>query len=273
MFLYSSRIIEETWRIELCNIAPRKERRDCLPSKSPISLHHQSQPFPRGINSNQLVFPFLLSHQCNFFPPLLIQRIDSNLHLQGNSKTTISTLTFGFSLLLWHSLKELLHWLLLFSTMATKIKGIYKGFKFISQIFVVKEREMEIGYPTDVKHVAHIGWDGPSGTAPSWMNEFKTPPDFATTTLSNARDQNSLAFSSWSSQDFDQSIGNQPISNSFSNIPSSDLPNIPKKVKTKKKTRSSSPTSLSTSSTSSLAMKSKAAYHELDSTPNLQVKK
>ncbi|KAJ9169054.1 hypothetical protein P3X46_020522 [Hevea brasiliensis] len=157
--------------------------------------------------------------------------------------------------------------------MATKIKGIYKGFKFISQIFVVKEREMEIGYPTDVKHVAHIGWDGPSGTAPSWMNEFKTPPDFATTTLSNARDQNSLAFSSWSSQDFDQSIGNQPISNSFSNIPSSDLPNIPKKVKTKKKTRSSSPTSLSTSSTSSLAMKSKAAYHELDSTPNLQVKK
>lgn len=36
---------------------------------------------------------------------------------------------------------------------------------------VVKEREMEIGYPTDVKHVAHIGWDGPSGSgsAPSWV--------------------------------------------------------------------------------------------------------
>lgn len=32
---------------------------------------------------------------------------------------------------------------------------------------VVKDREMEIGYPTDVKHVAHIGWDGQSGTAPS----------------------------------------------------------------------------------------------------------
>lgn len=28
---------------------------------------------------------------------------------------------------------------------------------------------MEIGYPTDVKHVAHIGWDGQSGTAPSWV--------------------------------------------------------------------------------------------------------
>lgn len=34
---------------------------------------------------------------------------------------------------------------------------------------VVKEREIEIGYPTDVKHVAHIGWDGASGTAPSWV--------------------------------------------------------------------------------------------------------
>ncbi|XP_043807616.1 CRIB domain-containing protein RIC10 isoform X3 [Manihot esculenta] len=99
---------------------------------------------------------------------------------------------------------------------------------------------MEIGYPTDVKHVAHIGWDGASGTPPSWMNEFKTPPDFATTTLSDARDPNSLAFSSWSSQDFDQSIGNQPVLNSFSSIPSSDLPKIPKKSKTKRKMRSSS---------------------------------
>lgn len=28
---------------------------------------------------------------------------------------------------------------------------------------------MEIGFPTDVKHVAHIGWDGPSDSAPSWV--------------------------------------------------------------------------------------------------------
>lgn len=85
--------------------------------------------------------------------------------------------------------------------MGTKIKGVFKGFKFISQIFgkpplsacyrnrinrvlfvhqdyefwfgffviVMKERELEIGYPTDVKHVAHIGWDGSSGSAPSWV--------------------------------------------------------------------------------------------------------
>ncbi|KAE8724415.1 CRIB domain-containing protein RIC10 [Hibiscus syriacus] len=62
-------------------------------------------------------------------------------------------------------------------TMAGKIKGIYKGFKCISQIFAVKEREMEIGHPTDVKHVAHIGLDHSSAVAPSWMNEFKTSPD------------------------------------------------------------------------------------------------
>ncbi|KAL0548120.1 hypothetical protein IC582_012565 [Cucumis melo] len=38
---------------------------------------------------------------------------------------------------------------------------------------------MQIGLPTDVKHVAHIGWDGPSGNqnnTPSWMNEFKSSP-------------------------------------------------------------------------------------------------
>ncbi|XP_020868929.1 CRIB domain-containing protein RIC8, partial [Arabidopsis lyrata subsp. lyrata] len=38
-----------------------------------------------------------------------------------------------------------------------------------------KEQEMQIGSPTDVKHVAHIGWDGGSvnQNPPSWMNDFK----------------------------------------------------------------------------------------------------
>ncbi|XP_058199475.1 CRIB domain-containing protein RIC10-like isoform X2 [Rhododendron vialii] len=86
--------------------------------------------------------------------------------------------------------------------MATKIKGIYKGFKYITQIFVVKEREMEIGYPTDVKHVAHIGWDGPSGSAPSWMNEFNVASDFAATSIGNITGTRgtSSAISTWSSQ-------------------------------------------------------------------------
>jgi hypothetical protein len=41
-----------------------------------------------------------------------------------------------------------------------------------------KEAEMQIGFPTDVKHVAHIGWDGPSATAnnpavPNWVSRHK----------------------------------------------------------------------------------------------------
>ncbi|KAL7608129.1 hypothetical protein Lser_V15G12204 [Lactuca serriola] len=58
------------------------------------------------------------------------------------------------------------------------------------------EREMEIGYPTDVKHAAHIGWDGSSSSAPSWMNEFKTTPNFAATAIGNS----ASGLSAWSSQ-------------------------------------------------------------------------
>ena len=32
-----------------------------------------------------------------------------------------------------------------------------------------KEPEIQIGNPTDVKHVAHIGNDGPFNNAPSWV--------------------------------------------------------------------------------------------------------
>ena len=58
--------------------------------------------------------------------------------------------------------------------MSTKVKGFLKGFKYISQIFEEKEDEIEIGLPTDVKHVAHIGSDDPSANAPTWMNEYKS---------------------------------------------------------------------------------------------------
>ncbi|XP_057471111.1 CRIB domain-containing protein RIC6-like [Actinidia eriantha] len=54
----------------------------------------------------------------------------------------------------------------------TTMKGLLKGLRYISQIFdSKKEEEMQIGHPTDVKHVAHIGWDGPSANTPNWMNE------------------------------------------------------------------------------------------------------
>lgn len=32
-----------------------------------------------------------------------------------------------------------------------------------------KEDEIQIGLPTDVKHVAHIGWDGPAAESPTWV--------------------------------------------------------------------------------------------------------
>ncbi|KAK8940667.1 hypothetical protein KSP39_PZI009778 [Platanthera zijinensis] len=54
-----------------------------------------------------------------------------------------------------------------------KMKGLLKGLRYISQIFdeEEEEKELQIGYPTDVKHVAHIGCDGTSTDALSWVNE------------------------------------------------------------------------------------------------------
>ncbi|KAI4342665.1 hypothetical protein MLD38_027259 [Melastoma candidum] len=58
--------------------------------------------------------------------------------------------------------------------MPAKVKGFLKGLKYIQQIFDgPKEPELQIGLPTDVKHVAHIGGAGPSSNmTPSWMSEF-----------------------------------------------------------------------------------------------------
>lgn len=39
-------------------------------------------------------------------------------------------------------------------------------------INVDEEDEMEIGYPTDVCHVSHIGWDSSPSSAPSWVRYF-----------------------------------------------------------------------------------------------------
>ncbi|KAF0909309.1 hypothetical protein E2562_034949 [Oryza meyeriana var. granulata] len=68
--------------------------------------------------------------------------------------------------------------------MSTKMKkGILRPFRYISNMMDGKEgaQEMQIGFPTDVKHVAHIGWDGPSVTnnnagAPSWMKDYHSAP-------------------------------------------------------------------------------------------------
>ncbi|KAL6990812.1 hypothetical protein U1Q18_008934, partial [Sarracenia purpurea var. burkii] len=132
----------------------------------------------------------------------------------------------------------------------------------------VKEREMEIGYPTDVKHVAHIGWDGPSGSAPSWMNQFATASDFTATSIGNIN-----GTSTWSSQDF-ESMERQPALEMLKlGLPPTDLPSVPKKHRRRKKTKStSSPKSSSSSSRSSRAAKSKTKYVEDNARPtNLEM--
>lgn len=41
-----------------------------------------------------------------------------------------------------------------------------------------KEQDFQIGLPTDVKHVAHVGWDGPGSAnstsidSPNWVQIF-----------------------------------------------------------------------------------------------------
>ncbi|KAE9450579.1 hypothetical protein C3L33_17515, partial [Rhododendron williamsianum] len=74
------------------------------------------------------------------------------------------------------------------------VHRLVKTIKSFSHLFVYKEEmeersemEMEIGFPTDVKHVTHIGWDGtntmikPDHKGSSWGNENLSvtapPPD------------------------------------------------------------------------------------------------
>ncbi|KAK3156066.1 hypothetical protein QOZ80_2AG0102440 [Eleusine coracana subsp. coracana] len=133
--------------------------------------------------------------------------------------------------------------------MAIKMKGIFKGLKIISQMFAHKEHEMEIGYPTDVKHVAHIGL-GTSDTSPSWMNEFKATEDSSLSTAGQSRQ------TSWASADFEQPRSMLPVEIFTDNRPAQrepssgpDAPRSARKVK-RKKNRASSPTSSARSSSS-----------------------
>ncbi|GMJ09935.1 hypothetical protein HRI_004662700 [Hibiscus trionum] len=65
------------------------------------------------------------------------------------------------------------------------MKGLLKGFRLIHDIFDEKEQEMQIGQPTDVKHVAHIGMDGPAANKPAWMSGFNSAQELSSDTLVN----------------------------------------------------------------------------------------
>ncbi|WOG94344.1 hypothetical protein DCAR_0313637 [Daucus carota subsp. sativus] len=102
--------------------------------------------------------------------------------------------------------------------MGTKMKGLLKGLKQISNKFDNKGEEIQIGLPTDVKHVAHIGWDGPSSLeSPSWMKEFK----------GGAAQSEPLDFSAPPAEDSEKKWVSQDSSRKKS-IKSRNLPELPK---------------------------------------------
>ncbi|KAL1221763.1 CRIB domain-containing protein RIC10 [Cardamine amara subsp. amara] len=147
--------------------------------------------------------------------------------------------------------------------MAMKMKGIYKGFKCISQIFAVeKEREeIEIGFPTDVKHVAHIGWEGSSGSAPGWMSEFKVGAEVLSprpSSFSNARP--STSFFTSSSSDFDQGSSQRTISDTLRDIHPITPTNLPKNNKKRSSRRKKSSSSSSSPKSSRSSVLSKSSY-------------
>ncbi|KAL0363249.1 UNVERIFIED_CONTAM: hypothetical protein Scaly_1280100 [Sesamum calycinum] len=102
------------------------------------------------------------------------------------------------------------------------------------------------------------------------MNNFKTGPDFAQTSIGNS----GSALSPWSSQDFGESTRQQSGTEMFKDMPPSDLPPVKKKPKRKKcKPAPSSPTSNSGStSRSGRAAKSKTKFVEDNANPtNIEV--
>ncbi|XP_024974536.1 CRIB domain-containing protein RIC7-like isoform X2 [Cynara cardunculus var. scolymus] len=87
-----------------------------------------------------------------------------------------------------------------FSMMGThKVKGLLKGLRYISQVFDddSKNQEIQIGAPTDVKHLAHVGCDGPVQDSPSWMREFGSPAQCQ----SASRDEAPSDGPDWASED------------------------------------------------------------------------
>ncbi|EER93105.1 hypothetical protein BDA96_01G014500 [Sorghum bicolor] len=87
---------------------------------------------------------------------------------------------------------------------ATGVSRLMKGIRSLSHMFAAydgdeeeeEEREMVIGYPTDVQHVGHIGWDGHNNTVggagaamASMVNAFSLPSSLSLHHLDMAMDR------------------------------------------------------------------------------------
>ncbi|KAL7084316.1 hypothetical protein ACP275_14G217100 [Erythranthe tilingii] len=98
--------------------------------------------------------------------------------------------------------------------MTNKMKGLLKGLRYISQIFdEEKEQEMQIGLPTDVKHVAHIGWDGPTADSPGWMNDLNSSSGLHSAPLGPHGDPKDNSQIKWVSEDSKRSSSQKTTSN------------------------------------------------------------
>ncbi|KAG2544524.1 CRIB domain-containing protein RIC4-like isoform X2 [Panicum virgatum] len=78
---------------------------------------------------------------------------------------------------------------------AAGVSRLMKGIRSLSLMFAgddeeEEEREMVIGYPTDVQHVGHIGWDGHNKVgAMGMVNAFSLPSSLSLRQLEMAMDQ------------------------------------------------------------------------------------
>ncbi|GKV02380.1 hypothetical protein SLEP1_g14821 [Rubroshorea leprosula] len=73
---------------------------------------------------------------------------------------------------------------------STGFHRLFKSFKTFSQLFAYKEEmeelkgeEMEIGFPTDVKHVTHIGCDSSISTSTGGWENLQLSPEFTLSSL------------------------------------------------------------------------------------------
>ncbi|KAA8543395.1 hypothetical protein F0562_021110 [Nyssa sinensis] len=84
-----------------------------------------------------------------------------------------------------------------------------------------KEPEMQIGNPTDVKHVAHIGWDGPSIDSPSWMKDYNSPQGCQSGPLNNNGETRENPEVNWVSEDPRSSQTQNTSARGFCELPKS----------------------------------------------------
>ncbi|KAJ4805841.1 ROP-interactive CRIB motif-containing protein 5 [Rhynchospora pubera] len=86
-------------------------------------------------------------------------------------------------------------------------KNILRPIQFISKIFDAKEEEeLQIGLPTDVKHLAHIGFHGPETTGPSWMDQYHSAP-----LEMQGSEHTDAGANQWASQEINFEIDESPL--------------------------------------------------------------